>query len=225
VSEPEHRVPESSSSAQASVALRPDFIWLASQSPRRQELLQQIGVRFELLLPDAHEDAEALERWLPGEAPTQYVQRVVLAKAQAAAERRRARDGALAPILVADTTVALGGTVLGKPLDAADARRMLNALSGRSHRVLTSVAVVHGTKIEQCLSVSRVRFARIPSSSIDALIASGEPFGKAGGYAIQGRSARFARRIEGSYSGIMGLPLHETATLLRRAGIDLDRQP
>lgn len=200
----------------------PGFIWLASQSPRRQELLAQIAVRFELLAPGPDEDAEALEAVVPGESPTQYVERVVLAKAHAARARLAARGLPDAPILVADTTVAIGGTLLAKPADDADARRMLEALSGRGHRVLTAIAVVRGSRIEQAISVSRVRFARLSSSRIDAYVASGEPSGKAGAYAIQGRAAAFVRRIEGSYSGIMGLPLHETMTLLRRAGIDPD---
>jgi septum formation protein len=195
------------------------FVWLASQSPRRAQLLEQIGVRFEMLAPGPDEDAEALEAIVRGESPTQYVERVVRAKARAAAERLGARRLPPAPILVADTTVAIGGTVLGKPVDDADARRMLGLLSGRGHRVLTAIAVVHGDRVEQATSVSRVRFARLPPARIDAYVASGEPSGKAGGYAIQGRAAAFVRRIEGSYSGIMGLPLYETATLLRRAGI------
>jgi septum formation protein len=200
----------------------PGFIWLASQSPRRQQLLAQVAVRFELLAPGPDEDAEALEAMVPGESPTQYVERVVLAKAHAARARLAARGLPDAPILVADTTVAIGGTLLAKPADDADARRMLEALSGRGHRVLTAIAVVRGSRIEQAISVSRVRFARLSSSRIDAYVASGEPSGKAGAYAIQGRAAAFVRRIEGSYSGIMGLPLHETMTLLRRAGIDPD---
>jgi septum formation protein len=195
------------------------FIWLASQSPRRQELLHQIGVRFELLLPDPHEDAEALEATMPGETPMQYVQRVVRAKALAAQARLERRGGQAAPILVADTTVAVGGTSLGKPTDAADAARMLGLLSGRTHRVLTAVAVVRGARTDEALSLSRVRFERLSAARIDAYVASGEPFGKAGAYAIQGRAAAFVRRIEGSHSGIMGLPLHDTARLLQRAGL------
>jgi septum formation protein len=205
----------------------PAFVWLASQSPRRQELLRQIGVRFELLLPDPHEDAEALEALAPGETPAQYVERVVQAKALAAqsrlARRSASHDAVDAPILVADTTVALGGTILGKPADAHDAARILGLLAGRSHRVLTAVAVVRGARINQALSLSRVRFARLSAADIAAYVATGEPFGKAGAYAIQGRAAAFIRRIEGSHSGIMGLPLHETSRLLQRAGLDPDR--
>lgn len=192
------------------------FVWLASQSPRRQALLRQIGVPFELLAPGPDEDAEALEAVLPGESPTRYVERVVLAKAHAARARRLVRGLPEAPILVADTTVAVGGTILGKPADDDDARRMLRLLSGRGHRVLTALAVVRGARIEHATNVSRVRFARLSADDVESYVASGEPRGKAGAYAIQGRAAAFVRRIEGSHSGIMGLPLHETATLLRR---------
>ena len=128
-------------------------------------------------------------------------------------------SGPAAPILVADTTVAIGGRMLGKPADDAQARAMLEALSGRSHRVLTAVAVVRGRRLEHTISVSRVRFERLAPAVIEGYVASQEPFGKAGGYGIQGMAAAFIRRIEGSYSGIMGLPLHETAKLLKRAGL------
>ncbi|MCZ8102373.1 MAG: Maf family protein, partial [Burkholderiales bacterium] len=130
-----------------------------------------------------------------------------------------------APILVADTTVAVGGTILGKPLDDDDAKRMLRLLSGRGHRVLTAVAVVRGARIERATHVSRVRFARLDADDVDAYVATGEPRGKAGAYAIQGRAAAFVRRIEGSHSGIMGLPLHETTTLLRRELVLLRHAP
>jgi septum formation protein len=195
------------------------FIYLASQSPRRQELLRQVGVRFELLVAGPDEDAEALEAPVAGETARRYVERVTLAKAAAALERLARRGGAPAPVLVADTTVAIGNTILGKPSDAADARRILGALSGRNHRVMTTVAVASARGTEHATSVSRVRFARLRAADLDAYVASGEPFGKAGAYAIQGRAAAFVRRIEGSYSGIMGLPLHETMSLLRRAGV------
>jgi septum formation protein len=198
----------------------PRFVYLASQSPRRQELLRQVGVAFELLPPDPDEDVEALEAPVAGETPRHYVERVALAKAGAARARLARRGMVAAPVLVADTTVAIGGTVLGKPLDAADAKRILQALSGRYHRVMTAVAVATARGIQTATSVSRVRFARLRDGDIDAYVASGEPVGKAGAYAIQGRAAAFVRRIEGSYSGIMGLPLHETTTLLKKAGID-----
>ena len=158
--------------------------------------------------------AEAL---LPGELPRRYVERVTLAKGAAA--RKALAHAALAPrpILVADTTVALGSRVLGKPRDAADAAAMLRALSGRTHRVMTAVAVVRGERIAHRVNVSRVRFARISAARIDAYVASGEPMDKAGAYGIQGFAATFVRNIEGSHSGIMGLPLFETAQLLRAA--------
>lgn len=192
------------------------FVWLASQSPRRQALLEQVGLPFRLLAPGPDEDAEALEATVTGESPTQYVERVVLAKAQAARSRLAARGLPQAPILVADTTVAVGGTILGKPVDDDDARRILKRLSGRGHRVLTGIAVVRGARVERAIQVSRVRFARLSDADIDAYVATGEPRGKAGAYAIQGRAAAFVRRIEGSHSGIMGLPLYEASTLLRR---------
>ncbi len=202
-----------------------DFLWLASQSPRRRELLAQIGAAHQLLLPDPHEDAEALEAHQPGETPAAYVERVTRLKLQAARRRLQARQAQLgvpaAPILCADTTVALGRRILGKPADAREAAAMLCALSGRTHRVLTAVAVWTGRRTLQALSVSRVRMAELPSAVIDAYVASGEPFGKAGAYGIQGAIAGWIAHIEGSHSGIMGLPLHETAQLLRRAGVRL----
>lgn len=195
-----------------------NFVYLASKSPRRQALLRQIGVRFELLLPDDGEDAESLEAVRPGESPARYVERVTLAKAQAARARLQRRALPPAPIVASDTTVAVGGTILGKPLDAADAARMLRLLSGRTHRVLSAVAVVRAQRIEHALNVSRVVFARLPAAWIETYVASGEPMDKAGAYAIQGDAARHVRRIDGSHSGIMGLPLYETSRLLRGAG-------
>jgi septum formation protein len=195
------------------------FVYLASQSPRRRELLGQIGVRHELLLADADEDAESLEAEIAGELPAVYVERVTRAKLVAARRRLIARALPLAPILCADTTVALGRRILGKPADAADATRILTLLAGRTHRVITAVAVANGARVRLLASVSRVRFAPLDAKRIDAYVASGEPFGKAGAYAIQSAAAAWIERIEGSYTGIMGLPLHETATLLRWAGV------
>ena len=192
------------------------FLYLASQSPRRRQLLDQLGVPHELLLPDADEDAEALEAVLPGELPADYVQRVTLLKLSAARQRWKRRGLPPAPILCADTTVALGRRILGKPADAADAAAMLGALSGRTHRVLTALALWSGRRTLTALSTSRVSFAPLDRRSIDDYIASGEPFGKAGAYAIQSQLAGWIRHIEGSHSGIMGLPLYETAELLRR---------
>ena len=196
-----------------------DFIYLASQSPRRRQLLDQLGVRHELLLPDAQEDAEALEALLPRELPADYVRRVTALKLEAARARLKRLGLPAAPILCADTTVALGRRILGKPADADQARTMLSALSGRSHRVLTAVAVASGQRRWEAISVSQVRFAPLSPATIDAYIASGEPFGKAGAYAIQGQAAGWIAQIAGSYSGIMGLPLFETAHLLRQARV------
>ena len=202
-----------------------DFIYLASQSPRRKQLLEQWGVRCELLLPGADEDVEALEAVRPGEAPARYVQRVTGLKLQASVERLRRRGLPLAPVLCADTTVALGRRILGKPLDAADARHTLAALAGQRHRVLTAVAVarpaVRGTRQWAALSVSQVEFDDWGAADIRRYVDSGEPMGKAGSYAIQGAAALHIRHISGSYSGIMGLPAHETAQLLRAAGVRL----
>lgn len=195
------------------------FVYLASQSPRRQQLLAQIGVRFELLLPDADEDAEALEATRAGESPADYVQRVTRAKLGAARARLRRRGLAPAPVLCADTTVALGRRILGKPADAAEARRMLHALAGRTHRVHTAVALHDGRRAHAALSTSHVRVAPLAAADIDAYVAGGEPFGKAGAYGIQGAFAAFVAHIAGSHSGIMGLPLFETANLLRAAGV------
>ncbi len=200
------------------------FIYLASQSPRRSQLLTQLGVRHELLLADAHEDAEGLEAHLPGETPLHYAQRVTQAKLDAACQRLARRGLPLAPILCSDTTVALGTRILGKPLDAQDAIASLNALAGRSHRVITAVALAWGSKMQgraAAVSVSKVRFAALALADIERYVASGEPFGKAGAYAIQSAAAAWISHIEGSYSGIMGLPLFETAELLKQAQFPL----
>lgn len=191
-----------------------DFLYLASQSPRRSQLLDQIGVRHTLLLPDPSEDAEALEAVLRGESPTAYVQRVTLLKWRAAVRRRQSRGLEAAPILCADTTVALGSRILGKPAHPAEAREMLSALSGREHRVLTAVVVGVGRSPRAALSVSRVRFDPLTPAWIRSYVASGEPMGKAGAYAIQGRASTRIASIQGSHSGIMGLPLRETAQLI-----------
>lgn len=196
-----------------------DFIYLASQSPRRRQLLEQLGVRHELLLAGPEEDAEALEAEVPGELPLAYVERVTLAKLGAARKRLKARRLPIAPILCSDTTVALGRRLLGKPADAADAQATLEHLSGRTHRVITAVALTWGRHEAMSISVSRVRFASLSAPQIADYIASGEPFGKAGAYAIQSAAAAWISHIEGSYSGIMGLPLYETAQLLRQARV------
>lgn len=206
-------------------------IYLASQSPRRSQLLAQLGVPHALLLPDAadahpddHPDAlEALEAELPGEAPRNYVQRVTALKLQAAKARAARRKLPPAPILCADTTVALGMQILGKPADADDARAMLRQLSGQSHEVLTAVAVAlpaevgnaeKGAHDVAALSISQVRFGAVSEAALTHYIASREWQGKAGAYGIQGLAAMWVAYIAGSYTGIMGLPLYETHRLL-----------
>ncbi len=199
----------------------PDFVYLASQSPRRRQLLEQLGVPYQLLLPDVDEDVEALEVVLKNEAPRAYVERVTGLKLDAAVARLQRRKLIRAPILCSDTTVALGRTVYGKPANADDARRMLRELSGRPHRVLTAIAIQSGRRRDSALSTSRVTFAPMSASQIRNYVRTGEPMGKAGAYSIQGRAAQYITRVDGSYSGIMGLPLHESAALLRGVGIML----
>jgi len=196
-----------------------DFIYLASQSPRRRQLLDQLGVKHELLLPLPDEDAEALEAEIRGELPLAYVARVTRAKLKAARERLKRRGLAAAPVLCSDTTVALGRRILGKPNDAAHAVETLTALSGRTHRVMTAVALWDGRRSNVVVNTSKVQFAVLPPEVITAYVASGEPFGKAGAYAIQSALAGWIARIDGSYSGIMGLPLYETTQLLRQARV------
>lgn len=198
---------------------RHDFIYLASQSPRRRQLLDQLGVRHELLLPGPDEDAESLEAEIAGELPEAYVERVTRAKLHAAQARRLQRGLPAAPILCSDTTVALGRRILGKPADADDARRTLAMLSGHTHRVVTAVALAWGREDALQVNVSHVHFAEVTPADIERYVASGEPFGKAGAYAIQSAAAAWISRIEGSYTGIMGLPLYETAQLLRQAQV------
>ena len=203
-------------------------IYLASQSPRRAELLQQIGVDFRLLLPQSAAEkqaAEDLEVVLAGEAPAAYVQRVTALKARAAYARWQALqacDGVVwpaLPILCADTTVALGSQILGKPIDSADAAAMLAQLSGQMHQVLTAVAVVDRVgALHTALSTSQVQFKALSAAEIATYVASAEPLGKAGSYGIQGRAAAFVQHMAGSYTGIVGLPVFETAQLLQAAG-------
>ena len=199
-----------------------EFVYLASQSPRRMQLLDQLGVSHRPLLPGPDEDPEELEVERSNELPRDYVQRVTLLKLQAAQRRRAVRRLPEAPILVADTTVALGRRILGKPGSPGEAAEMLRALSGRSHRVLTAVAVSAGPVHHLVVSVSRVRFADLSNHSIQRYVASGEPRGKAGAYAIQGRMAAWIDHLDGSYTGVMGLPLRETAQLLAKARVRLD---
>lgn len=196
-----------------------DFVYLASQSPRRRQLLEQMGVPHQLLLPDADEDSEGLEAVRAGEAPAAYVRRVTELKLDAAVERLRRRGLPPAPVLCSDTTVAQGRRIYGKPADADDAARMLRELAGSTHHVLTAVAVQSGRKRQLLVNDSRVTFAPLTPAQIRAYVASGEPMGKAGAYGVQGRAAAFIPRIAGSYTGIMGLPLYETTQLLRAAGV------
>jgi len=198
-----------------------DFVYLASQSPRRAQLLEQLGVRYQRLAPAPGEDTEALEAVLGKESPVAYVKRVTRLKLDAASERAKRQGLAPVPILCSDTTVALGRSILGKPASPAEAVRMLRQLSGATHRVLTAVAVQQGRRRMEALSISRVTFAPMTAAQIRSYVASGEPMGKAGAYAVQGKVAMYISHISGSYSGIMGLPLHETAGLLRAAGLKI----
>lgn len=202
------------------------FIYLASQSPRRSQLLDQLCVPHELLLPQGEgqgeggdENAEALETILAGESPKAYVQRVTELKLAAAVARRARRGLPEAPILCADTTVALGRNIYGKPVNAQDAVRMLGELSGQTHRVLTAVAMRAGLHRLSALSVSHVTFSALTSEQIATYVDTGEPMGKAGAYGIQGRAGALISRLNGSYSGVMGLPLYETACLLKAANV------
>lgn len=199
-------------------------IYLASRSPRRRELLKQIGVNFELMLlrQDARRGCDVDETPLPGEAADAYVRRMADAKAGIAAHLVGLRGLLLQnPVLAADTTVEVDGKIIGKPADAEDASQILRMLSGREHRVITAVALRRRDQIETGVSVSTVRFRDLSPAEIRHYVASGEPLDKAGAYAIQGRAAAFVTRIEGSYSGIMGLPLAETTELLKKFGIEI----
>ena len=198
-------------------------IYLASKSPRRRELLRQIGIEFELLMlrNDTSRGPDVTEIVLPGEAAIDYVARVSLEKAAFAWSMVQNRRLTVRPVLAADTTVTVDGEILGKPANREEAVAMLERLSGRTHQVLTSIAVQHLDMLEQVTQVSQVRFAKLSPASIKAYCATPEPYDKAGGYGIQGLAALFVEHIDGSHSGIMGLPLYETATLLRKAGIPL----
>lgn len=189
------------------------MLYLASQSPRRHELLRQLGAAFGLVAVDVPEVRAA------GESPREYVVRVAAAKAQAGLRAMLPRDPG-AVVLGADTDVVLADRVFGKPRDAAAAAEMLRALSGRTHTVVTAVCCCHRGGSETRVVESAVSFAVLADAAIDRYIATGEPHGKAGAYAIQGRAAAFIVRLEGSYSGVVGLPLFETAALLARAGIE-----
>ncbi|SFU38625.1 Maf family protein [Pseudoduganella namucuonensis] len=198
-------------------------IYLASKSPRRRELLRQIGVDFELLLlrNDGPRGADVTEDVRPGESAYDYVGRVAAEKAAFAFDLIRRRHLVPRPVLTADTTVTLDGAILGKPANTAEAVSMLELLSGRTHQVMTAIAVYHHKLELQVTQVSEVRFATLTPASIQAYCATGEPYDKAGGYGIQGLASVFIEHIEGSHSGIMGLPIYETAQLLRQAGLPL----
>lgn len=201
----------------------PHKIYLASKSPRRRELLRQIGVEFELLLLRDHtpRGPEVTEIVLPNERAEDYVARVTLEKAAFAQKTMWWRKLPLRPILAADTSVVLDGRVLGKPANVSEATEMMRALSGRTHQVLTHVAILHGEQTLQITQRSDVAFAKLSDEVIQAYCATAEPYDKAGGYGIQGQAALFIQVIAGSYSGIMGLPLFETGKLLEQAGLHI----
>lgn len=198
-------------------------IYLASRSPRRRELLRQIGVSFELLLvrEDARRGRDVNESVLDGEAAADYAMRIARAKAEVAARQALQRGLRPYPTLGADTSIVLDGTIVGKPDNAQHAAEILRALSGREHEVMTAVAIGLRDRVETALSISTVEFRELSDDEIYGYVRFGEPYGKAGAYAIQGRAAIFVSRIAGSYSGIMGLPLAETAELLRRFDIEV----
>jgi len=198
-------------------------IYLASRSPRRRELLNQIGVRFDVLLFRGGErvDPEVDEAPHPGEAPDDYVVRVARTKALHGLHLTQLRRLLPRPVLSADTTLDMDGEIIGKPADEFDARAILERLSGRSHRVLTAVAVAVSGRVEHVLSVSEVRFRALDAEEVRRYVSSGEPMDKAGAYGLQGRAAMFVAEARGSPSGIVGLPLCETTLLLRRFGYPL----
>ena len=198
-------------------------VYLASRSPRRRELLRQIGVSFELLLvrEDARRGRDVNEAVLDGETAADYAMRIARAKAEVAARQALQRGLRPYPTLGADTSIVLDGAIVGKPDNAQHATEILRALSGREHEVMTAVAIGLRDRVETALSISTVEFRELSNDEIYGYVRFGEPYGKAGAYAIQGRAAIFVRRIAGSYSGIMGLPLAETAELLRRFDIEV----
>jgi septum formation protein len=188
-------------------------LYLASQSPRRRELLEQAGVVFSVLNVEVPEQRE------PGESPQDYVRRVAYDKARAGLASLAAEDRAGAVVLGADTEVVLDGDVFGKPRDAADASAMLRRLAGRTHEVTSAVWLVTDKREQGDTCVSRVRFSELDEATVAAYVACGEPFGKAGAYAIQGRGATLIEHLHGSYSGVMGLPLFETFRLLKQFAV------
>ncbi len=201
-------------------------IYLASRSPRRRELLAQIGVRFQLLLfrERADGESEVSEETLAGETPHDYVVRVCRAKVESGWTRMQQRTLPRSPVLSADTTVTVDGGILAKPANQQDAARMLEALSGRRHEVLTAVALKYDERVELAVSRTEVEFRVLSAEEIHQYLATGEADDKAGAYAIQGRAGQFIAEIRGSYSGVMGLPLYETAQLITRMGTPQDRR-
>ena len=197
------------------------MLYLASRSPRRQELLRQLAIEFEaLLLREAvGRDRDVVEEALDAEPAAHYVERMARTKAQVGWLRMQNRKLGERPVLGADTEVVLDGEIFGKPRDADAAIRMIKRLSGRTHQVLTAVALRYREHTEVEVSVSKVTLRRLGAAEVERYVATGEPLDKAGAYAVQGRAAAFIARIEGSYSGIVGLPLCETATLLARIGM------
>lgn len=196
-------------------------IYLASKSPRRRELLRQIGIEFEILMlrEEPGRSGAVTEIPHPGEAPDVYVKRIAREKAQSGWNAVAMRRLPMRPVLAADTTVTIDGQILGKPANAAEAMDMLRRLSGRTHQVLTAVAVIANDEMNEAYNSSDVTFADLGDATLKAYCASSEPYDKAGSYGIQGHAAQFIERISGSYTGIMGLPLYETARLLQMAGI------
>lgn len=204
------------------MSLAPNIIYLASKSPRRRELLKQIGVHFELLMMREQSlRIDVDESPIGNEPPREYVERIVRLKAQAGERIMQERKLPPRPVLTADTTVTFHGEILGKPTDFADAKRMLTLLSGQTHEVLTAVAVSANHETQLALSISEVTFANLTPADIQRYIATGECMDKAGAYGIQGHAAKWISRVAGSYSGVMGLPLHETSVLLRNAGLTI----
>jgi len=201
-------------------SLRNSRIHLASRSPRRRELLTQVGVQFDSIVfrDPPREDQEVDETPQAQELPAVYVERLARAKAEHGWRIVGWRNLLRQPVLAADTALEFSGEIIGKPQDADDAQRILRALSGHSHRVLTAVAVAFDGRVEAALSVSEVRFGVLDDAQIRRYVATGEPLDKAGAYGIQGRAAFFVAQLAGSYTGVMGLPLFETGALLKRFG-------
>jgi septum formation protein len=199
----------------------PPVLYLASRSARRQELLRQLGIGFELLrLREASgRQRDVIEAANDGEPPLHYVERIARTKATVAGQQMLRRGLPPRPVLGADTEVVLDGAIYGKPRNAADAARMLGQLSGRTHQVFTAVAVSNEQEVIAEIATSSVSFRELTREEIDRYVATGESVDKAGAYAIQGRAAGFVSRLEGSYTGVMGLPLFETAGILARIGV------